>query len=85
MTSGEVQNRFGAVADLVKSGETITITQHGRPTLMLISYQDGAEFVRWCAGERLSALLDKRAKTAPEDARNLTLDEINDLVHELRS
>lgn len=84
MTSGEVQTRFGTVADLVKSGEQITITQHGRPTLMMFSYQDGTAALEFLAQQRLARVFDKRAQTMPKEAEELSLDEINDLVHELR-
>ncbi len=84
VASGEFQSNFGGIADIAKSGEPVTITQYGRPTLMLISYQEGAELLRLQATQRLRQWFKERAETQPAEAENLSLDEINDLVHELR-
>lgn len=46
ITSAKVQSNFGAVADIVKSGEPVTITQHGRPTIVMIRYEDAVEWLR---------------------------------------
>lgn len=85
VASGEFQNNFGGIADLVKSGEPVTITQHGRPTMMLISYREGTEFLRLRSGQRLKQWFKERAETQPAETESLSEDEINDLVHELRS
>lgn len=84
IASGEFQSNFGNVADIAKSGEPVTITQYGRPTLMLISYQEGTELLRLKATQRLRNWFKERAETQPAEVESLSLDEINDLVHELR-
>ena len=82
--SGEFQSNFGGITDIVKSGEPVTITQHGRPTLILISYQEGTELLRLRAAQRLKQLFKERSETQPAEVEELSMDEINDLVHELR-
>ncbi len=39
-TSGKVQKSFGEVVDVVTGGEPVTITQYGRPTMLLMRYQE---------------------------------------------
>lgn len=82
MTSGKVQTSFGEVADVVKGGEPVTITQYGRPTMLLVRYQDGMEMMRQMAGKRLIDLLDERAKDAPEQARSISDEELRVLIDE---
>jgi antitoxin (DNA-binding transcriptional repressor) of toxin-antitoxin stability system len=33
LSSVEVQNHFGSIANIVKSGEPVAVTQYGTPTL----------------------------------------------------
>ena len=80
MTSGKVQTSFGEVADVVKGGEPVTITQYGRPTMLLMRYQDGIEMMRESAAKRLIALMDERASNAPNAARLLSDEEISNIV-----
>jgi antitoxin (DNA-binding transcriptional repressor) of toxin-antitoxin stability system len=82
MTSGKVQTSFGEVADVVKGGEPVTITQYGRPTMLLVRYQDGKEMMREMAGKRLIDLLDERAKDFPSEVRAISDDELRVLIDE---
>ncbi len=84
LTSAKVQANFGAAADIAKSGQVVTITQYGRPALMLFSYKEGEELLRLRAAAELSQYFEGRAKTPPDGAPELSMDEINNLVHELR-
>ncbi len=84
LTSAKVQASFGEVADIAKGGEPVAITQYGRPTLLLFSYKEGEELLRLRSTLKLSRYLEGRAKTMPKDVPELTMDEINTLVHELR-
>lgn len=84
LSSAKVQANFGQVMDIAKSGEPVTITQYGRPTLMLFSHKEGEELLRLRSTVKLSRYLEGRAKTMPKDVPELTLDEMNNLVHELR-
>lgn len=84
LSSAKVQANFGQVMDIAKSGEPVTITQYGRPTLMLFSHKEGEELLRLRSTMQLNRYLEGRAKTMPEDVPELTADEINKLVHELR-
>lgn len=70
--------------DIAKSGEPVTITQYGRPALMLFSHKEGEELLRLRSTVKLSHYLEGRAKTLPSDVPELTADDINNLVHELR-
>ena len=83
-TSAKVQANFGQAMDIAKSGEPVTITQYGRPALMLFSHKEGEELLRLRSTVKLGHYLEGRAKSMPKDLPELTIDEINTLVHELR-
>ena len=84
LTSAKVQANFGAAADIAKGGEAVTITQYGRPALMLFSYKEGEELLRLRAAAELNRYLEGRAATMPADVKELSPDELNKLIHELR-
>jgi prevent-host-death family protein len=83
LSSAKVQSSFGEVADIAKSGEPVAITQYGRPTLMLVSYKEGEELLRLRNTARIHEYMNERLKNMPR-APALSMDAINDLVHELR-
>lgn len=84
MASVEVQNKFGAVANLVKSGEMVAVTQYGTPTMMILPYGLATEALREHNARRLVQFMDAMQPANP-DVPELTEEQINDLVHELRS
>ena len=84
LSSARVQSNFGVAADIAKAGESVTITQYGRPSLMLFSYKEGQELLRYKSLAKLSHYFEGRANTAPSDMPALDMDALNDLVHELR-
>lgn len=84
VTSGAVQTRFGAVVDIAKGGSPVTITQYGRPTLMLFSFKEGEELLRMRAVAEQESWNKERMRNTTSEARALTDEQINDLVHELR-
>jgi prevent-host-death family protein len=87
LTSAKVQANFGQAIDFAKSGEPVTITQYGRPTAMLLSFKDGEELLRLRALAKVNRYYEGREGklgSLPSDTPQLTMDEINDLVHELR-
>jgi prevent-host-death family protein len=84
VTSGAVQTRFGEVVDIAKGGSPVTITQYGRPTLMLFSYKEGEELLRMRAVAQQESWNKERMRNTPPDALALTDEQINALVHELR-
>jgi prevent-host-death family protein len=85
LASRVVQNNFGGIADIVKSGEPVTVTQHGRPTLMILPYAQGQEALRLLAAQRMGAFLDGLpGEFVDPTAPALSPKEINSLVHELR-
>jgi prevent-host-death family protein len=83
-SSAKVQANFGEAADIAKSGEPVAITQYGRPTLMLMSYKDGEEMLRLRSTARIHEYMNERLKNMPVDVPELSMDDINNLVHELR-
>lgn len=86
LASRTVQNNFGGIADIVKSGEPVTVTQHGRPTLMILPYAQGQEALRLLAAQRMGAFLDGLPEGFVEpNVPELSTKEITDLVHELRA
>lgn len=42
----EVKSRFGRVSNIVKSGELVTITQHGEPTMVLFPLKFAQEVLK---------------------------------------
>jgi len=78
----EVQNKFGEVTNMVLRGEEIVVTQYKRPTLMILPYEIGKEAMRLYRAEQMIQFM-KSMKTN-EAAEELTMEEINRLVHELR-
>jgi prevent-host-death family protein len=84
ITSAKVQANFGAVADIVKRGEPVTITQHGRPTMMMLTYEEGAEFVRQRATQDLLRWFEDRRRDMPQAARDLTQEELDAMIEEER-
>lgn len=85
LTSAKVQANFGAAADIAKSGEVVTITQYGRPALMLFSYKDGEALLRLRAAAELNGYFEGRTKTMPQGEPELSMDDIDKLVYELRA
>lgn len=83
-SSAKVQANFGQAMDIAKSGEPVTITQYGRPAPMLFSHKAGEELLRLKSTVKLSNYPEGRAKTMPRDVPELTANDINSLVHELR-
>lgn len=81
--SVEVQNKFGSVANIVKGGEVVAVTQYGTPTLMILPYKLATEALREYNARRLVQFMEAMP-VADAEAPELTLEEINKLVHELR-
>jgi antitoxin (DNA-binding transcriptional repressor) of toxin-antitoxin stability system len=81
VTSGKVQSNFGAIAEIAKFGEPVTITQYGRPTLLLIRYQDGIDALRELAAKNMTAWLEGRTQTAPNVALDIAEDDLNAIIH----
>ena len=85
VTSGKVQASFGEVADIAKGGEPVTVTQYGRPTLLIMRYQDGIEALRAASAKRMGQWLDTREKDAPRAAREVSLEALNTMIDEERN
>jgi len=81
--SVEVQNKFGTIANIVKSGEPVAVTQYGTPTLMILPYVLATEALREYNARQLAQFMDAMPPAGPH-APELTLEQFNDLVHELR-
>ena len=45
VTTGQFRQNFSEYVDIAKFKEPITITQHGKPTVMVLSYEDGIDFL----------------------------------------
>lgn len=83
ISSVEVQNRFGAIANIVKSGEPVAVTQYGTPTLMILPYAMATEALRDYKARQWAQFMEAMP-TANPDAPQLTAEQLNELVHELR-
>ena len=51
-TSSDVQARFGEVLDHAKR-DPVTVTQYGRPVVVMIGYQEATEVLRIRSSQRL--------------------------------
>ncbi len=79
--SADVQKNFGALIDLVASGETVRITRYGRPGVLVLADNDAAEaVVRQLAGQRLVGRLRTLEPKPPAEA--LSAQEIDRLIAE---
>lgn len=83
LSSVEVQNKFGSIANIVKGGEPVAVTQYGTPTMMILPYALATEALREYNARRLAEFMDAMPP-ASQDAPELTLEELDRLVHELR-
>lgn len=66
-TSREMQTRFGAVMDIAKR-EHVTITQHGRPVVAMVSVEDAAELRRIRAAREMTQFLARLSPVAGAEA-----------------
>jgi prevent-host-death family protein len=83
LPSVEVQNKFGSIANIVKSGEPVAVTQYGTPTMMILPYALATEALREYNARRLTQFMDAMPP-ANADAPEMTLEELSKFVHELR-
>jgi prevent-host-death family protein len=88
MTSAEAQNHFGKLIDTAQR-EPVAITRHGRTAAFVVSPQDMEEILnaRKQRSKALNDYLAWREKTKDlirPAAAELTDEEVNRLVHELR-
>jgi prevent-host-death family protein len=81
LTSRDVQTRFGAVLDLAKR-EPITITQYGRPVIVMMSLEEAQQLQRLRAERRFGDFMANLPASAA--AEQLSDEDITKLVHELR-
>jgi prevent-host-death family protein len=82
LASREVQNNFGQVANMVIAGEEVVVTQYNRPTLMIVPYEIGKEAMRLYRAEQMERFM--RGMDTNKAAEDLSMEDINRLVHELR-
>jgi prevent-host-death family protein len=81
LTSRDVQTRFGAVLDLAKR-EPITITQYGRPVIVMMSFEEAKQLQSLRAERRFGDFMAHLPASAA--AEQLSDEDITKLVHELR-
>ena len=87
-TSAEAQNRFGQLLDTAQR-ETVAITRHGRPAAFIVSPQEMEELLdarrrRSKAVADLESWSAEAAKRTGPGAKDLTDEDVNRLVHEIR-
>jgi len=68
---------------MVRGGEPVAVTQHGTPTLMILPYDMATAALRSYRSRKLVQLMDEAP--ASSGSSELSLDQINQLVHEFRS
>jgi len=89
MTSAQAQNRFGELIDTAQR-EPVAITRHGRTAAFVVSPRDMEEILdarkrrRSQAVANYDAWREKTKNMVKPAAAELTDEEVNRLVHELR-
>jgi prevent-host-death family protein len=87
LTSVEAQSRFGELLDTAQR-EPVTITRRGRTVAIILSPQDLADLIegRQLRQQAAAAYDAYRARVAQQtgDTDQLTDEQVNRLVHELR-
>jgi prevent-host-death family protein len=88
-TSAEAQNQFGKLLDTVQR-EPVAITRHGRPAAFIVSPRDMEPIIRERerrkkAVEEFKAWSEMAQRHKSPDAEELTDEEINKIVHEVRA
>jgi prevent-host-death family protein len=88
-TSAEAQNQFGQLLDLVQR-EPVVITRHGRPAAFIVSPRDMGPIIRERerrrkAVEEFKAWSEKAKRHKIPDVDELSDEEINRIVHEVRA
>lgn len=88
-TSAEAQNQFGQLLDLVQR-EPVAITRHGRPAAYVVSPRDMEPIIRERerrkkAVEEFKAWSEMAGRHRTPGAEELTDEEINRIVHEVRA
>jgi len=83
LTSTEVQKHFGAIANIIKGGEIVAVTEHGTPTLMILPYALASEALQAYNARKLAGYMDAMPIANPT-VPDLTIDQINTIVHEVR-
>lgn len=83
MPSVSVQNHFGTVSRTVGRGEPVTVTQYGEPTMMILPYAIAQEALKMFKAQKMIQFMNEMPLSNPE-APDLSLTDINALVHELR-
>ena len=83
LPSAQVQNQFGAIANIVKTGEPVAVTQYGTPTMMILPYALAEQALRDYHAQQMVRFMDAMPP-AHAQAPDLSLEALTQLVHELR-
>ncbi|MBW7924583.1 MAG: type II toxin-antitoxin system Phd/YefM family antitoxin [Burkholderiaceae bacterium] len=84
VTSAEAQNNFGRLLDQALV-EPVVVTRRGRPVVAIVAAAEWEELQRMRAYWRMREYFEQRADEAIEpEVSELSEDDINRLVHELR-
>ena len=89
-TSAEAQNQFGQLLDTVQR-EPVAITRHGRPAAYIVSPHDMDSILRdkerraKAVGEFRALSEQVRQYQSTQNVAELTDEEINRIVHEVRT
>lgn len=81
--SYKLQNEFAEISNMIKGREPVVITQYQRPTMLVLSYEEGMEMMRLAAKMRFIQRLDQRANEMPE-ATEEEMQAISQLIEEER-
>ena len=81
ITSSDVQARFGEVLDLAKR-DPVTVTQYGRPVVVMMGYEEATEALRIRSSQRLAGFLHQLPMNPQAEA--LDDEAVTRLVHEFR-
>lgn len=84
ITSKQVQTKFGEVANIVQAHQPIAITQNGKPTMILMHYDDGMALLRQQSAKRFVNRLTEQA-TGLSEPTEQEMAELSQLIEAERN
>lgn len=80
VTTQQAQTQFSEIAKMVTAENPVTITTQGQPELMLMRYEDAVEAMRIVAKQKLKQWFDERRNDLPQDAEQLSEEELFQMI-----
>ncbi len=75
----KVKNNFNSISNMVESGEPVTITQYGTPTIMILPFKIGEKVLRIYKAISMCDFM-KNMSPLKESVPKLSLEEIKEII-----